>query len=43
MLTEITERMEAAMRDAGVAVEELMEETLAARVEIVREEFGEGV
>ena len=43
MLTKITERMEAAMRGAGVTVEELMEETLAARAEIVREEFGEGI
>jgi len=43
MLTEITERMESAMRGAGVTVEELMEETLAARAEIVREDFGEGV
>jgi bifunctional DNA-binding transcriptional regulator/antitoxin component of YhaV-PrlF toxin-antitoxin module len=42
-LTRITERMEAAMRGAGVTVEELMEETLAARAEIVREEFGEGI
>ncbi len=40
MLAEITERMEAAIRGAGVTVEELMEETLAARVEIAREEFG---
>lgn len=43
VLTEITERMEAAMRGAGVTVEELMEETLAARAEIAREEFGEGI
>jgi bifunctional DNA-binding transcriptional regulator/antitoxin component of YhaV-PrlF toxin-antitoxin module len=43
MLTEITERMESAMRGAGVTVEELMEETLVARAEIVREDFGEGV
>jgi hypothetical protein len=43
VLTKITERMEAAMRGAGVTVEELMEETLAARAEIVREEFGEGI
>ncbi len=41
MLTEITERMEAAIRGAGVTVEELMEETLTARAEIAREEFGE--
>ena len=40
MLTEITERLVAAMRSAGVTVEELMEETLAARAEIAREEFG---
>jgi bifunctional DNA-binding transcriptional regulator/antitoxin component of YhaV-PrlF toxin-antitoxin module len=43
VLTKITERMEAAMRGAGVTVEELMEDTLAARAEIVREEFGEGI
>lgn len=43
ILTEITERMEAAMRGAGVTVEELMEETLAVRSEITREEFGEGI
>jgi hypothetical protein len=42
MLTEITDRMEASMRGAGVTVEELIEEMLAARAEIAREEFGEG-
>jgi bifunctional DNA-binding transcriptional regulator/antitoxin component of YhaV-PrlF toxin-antitoxin module len=40
-LAQITERLESAMRGAGVSVEELMKETLAAREEIVREEFGE--
>jgi len=43
VLTKITERMEEAMRGAGVTVEELMEETLTARADIVREEFGEGI
>lgn len=43
MLTEITERMEAAMCSVGVTVEELIEETLAVRAEIAREEFGEQV
>jgi bifunctional DNA-binding transcriptional regulator/antitoxin component of YhaV-PrlF toxin-antitoxin module len=43
MLTAITERMEAAMRGAGITVEELMEDTLVARAEIAREEFGEGI
>jgi bifunctional DNA-binding transcriptional regulator/antitoxin component of YhaV-PrlF toxin-antitoxin module len=43
VLTKITERMEEAMRGAGVTVEELMEDKLAARAEIVREEFGEGI
>ena len=41
MLAEITERMEAAIRVAGVTVAELMEGTLVARAEIAREEFGE--
>jgi bifunctional DNA-binding transcriptional regulator/antitoxin component of YhaV-PrlF toxin-antitoxin module len=41
MLAEITERMEAAIRVAGVTVAELMEETFVARTEIAREEFGE--
>jgi bifunctional DNA-binding transcriptional regulator/antitoxin component of YhaV-PrlF toxin-antitoxin module len=41
VLARITERMEAAMRGAGVAVEDLVEEALTARAEIVREEFGE--
>jgi bifunctional DNA-binding transcriptional regulator/antitoxin component of YhaV-PrlF toxin-antitoxin module len=41
LLTEITDRMEASMRGAGVTVEELIEETLAARDEIAHEEFGE--
>ena len=41
MLAEITERMEAAIRVAGVTVAELMEETFVARAEIAREEFGE--
>jgi hypothetical protein len=41
--SQITQRMEAAMRGAGATVEELMEETLAARADIVRKEFGEGI
>jgi hypothetical protein len=41
MLTEITERMEAAIRGTGVIVEELMKETLVARAEIACEEFGD--
>jgi len=41
MLTEITERMEAAVRGTGVIVEELMKETLVARAEIACEEFGD--
>jgi bifunctional DNA-binding transcriptional regulator/antitoxin component of YhaV-PrlF toxin-antitoxin module len=40
-LTRITERIEAAMRGAGVSVEDLLEETLNARAEIVRKEFRE--
>jgi bifunctional DNA-binding transcriptional regulator/antitoxin component of YhaV-PrlF toxin-antitoxin module len=43
LLTEITDRMEASMRGAGVTVEDLMDETLAARAEIAREEFREGI
>ena len=43
VLAEITQRMEAAMRGAGATVEELMEEALAARADIVRKEYGEGI
>jgi hypothetical protein len=42
VLTEITERMEATMRCAGVTVEELMDAPLVARAKIAHEEFREG-
>jgi len=41
LLAQITKRMEDAASGAGVGVDELMAETLIARAEIVRAEFGE--
>ena len=38
---QVAGRLEAAFRDSGVTLEELLEATQQARVEIMRKEFGE--
>jgi bifunctional DNA-binding transcriptional regulator/antitoxin component of YhaV-PrlF toxin-antitoxin module len=38
---QVAGRLEASLRDSGVTLEELLEATQQARVEIVRKEFGE--